>query len=312
MAERGKGGTAGKRAGGSAGGEIDQPTGQMTTGHEWDGIKELNTPLPRWWLWTFYACIAFAVLWVVLYPAIPLVHSATRGLLGYSTRGEVEQAMAAAKAAQAGNLEKVATLPLKDIAADPALKRFAVAGGRSAFLVNCVPCHGSGAAGARGYPNLNDDDWLHGGTLADIEMTITHGVRYAQDPATRGDPMPAFGADGILTAEQIAQAAEFVLSLSGQDHDAKLSESGKQVFANNCAACHGDTGAGNHAMGAPRLNDAIWLYGKDRKSIVAQVTRPRLGVMPAWAQRLDPTTIKELALYVHALGGGEAEIAAAK
>src|SRR5882724_6333482 len=140
MAEVGKGGTAGKSAGGSAGGEIDQPTGQMTTGHEWDGIKELNTPLPRWWLWTFYACIAFAVLWVVLYPAIPLVHSATRGLLGYSTRGEVEQAMAAAKAAQAGNLEKVATLPLKDIAADPELKRFAVAGGRSAFLVNCVQC----------------------------------------------------------------------------------------------------------------------------------------------------------------------------
>jgi cytochrome c oxidase cbb3-type subunit 3 len=303
MAELGKGGTAG---------EIDQPTGQMTTGHEWDGIKELNTPLPRWWLWTFYASIAFALLWVVLYPAIPLIHSATGGVLGYSTRGEVEKALTAAKTAQAGNLEKVAAMSLKDIAADPELKRFAVAGGRSAFLVNCVQCHGSGAAGAPGYPNLNDDDWLWGGTLEDIHTTITHGIRFVQDPDTRASEMPAFGADKLLDAGQIDAVANFVLSLSNEEHDATLAATGKQIFADNCAACHGETGEGIRDMGGPRLSDAIWLYGKDKKSIVAQITRPRHGVMPAWAGRLDATTIKELALYVHALGGGEAEVAASQ
>jgi cytochrome c oxidase cbb3-type subunit 3 len=291
--------------------EIDQPTGQTTTGHEWDGIKELNTPLPRWWLWTFYACVAFSLVWVVLYPAIPLIHSATHGVLGYSTRGEVETALTAAKTAQAGNLEKVATLSLKDIAANPELKRFAVAGGRSAFLVNCVPCHGSGAAGAPGYPNLNDDDWLWGGTLEDIHTTITHGIRFTQDSDTRVSQMPAFGADRLLDAGQIDAVANFVLSLSNEEHDAALAATGKTIFADNCAACHGETGEGNRDMGAPRLSDGIWLYGKDKKSIVAQISRPRHGVMPAWVQRLNPTTIKELALYVHSLGGGEAELAAA-
>jgi cytochrome c oxidase cbb3-type subunit 3 len=290
--------------------EIDKPTGQATTGHEWDGIKELNTPLPRWWLWTFYACIAFSLVYVVLYPAIPLVNSATRGVLGYSTRAEVETAMTAAKTAQAGNLERVATLSLEDIAADAELKRFAVAGGRSAFLVNCVPCHGSGAAGSAGYPNLNDDDWVWGGTLDDIQTTIAHGVRFEQDPDTRVSQMPVFG-DGLLEAGQIDAVTDFVLSLSGEGHDAALAETGKTVFADNCAACHGETGAGDRVFGAPALNDAIWLYGKDKAGIVAQINGPRHGVMPAWAHRLDPTTIKQLTLYVHSLGGGEAALAAA-
>jgi cytochrome c oxidase cbb3-type subunit 3 len=292
--------------------EIDLPTGQETTGHEWDGIKELNTPLPRWWLWTFYACIAFALVYVVLYPAVPLVNSATRGVLGYSTRGEVETALTAAKAAQAGNLERVATLSLDEIAADPELKRFAVAGGRSAFLVNCVQCHGSGAAGSTGYPNLNDDDWLWGGTLDDIQTSISHGIRYAQDSEARVSQMPAFGADGILTAGEIAETAEYVLALSSQEHDAAVAEKGKALFADNCAACHGETGGGTRELGAPALNDAIWLYGSDRATIVAQISRPRHGVMPAWAQRLDPTLVKQLTLYVHSLGGGEAAVAAAQ
>ncbi len=289
--------------------EVDEPTGQPTTGHVWDGIRELNTPLPRWWLWTFYACIAFAVVYMVLYPAIPLVHSATRGLLGYSTRNAVENSLAAAKEAQAGNLEKVASLSLEDIAKDDELNRFAVAGGRSAFLVNCVQCHGSGAAGSRGYPNLNDDDWLWGGTLDAIHTTITHGIRFTQDPDTRVSEMPAFG-DGILDAHQIEAVANFVLSLSNSDHDAALAEEGKQIFADNCAVCHGDDGGGNRDLGAPRLNDAIWLYAGDKASIIAQITKPRHGVMPAWSLRLDPTTIKELALFVHSLGGGEAATAA--
>ncbi len=200
-------------------------------------------------------------------------------------------------------------MSVDEIAKDDELSRFAVAGGHSAFLVNCVQCHGSGAAGSPGYPNLNDDDWLWGGTLDDIHTTITHGVRYTQDPDTRVSEMPAFG-DGILDAHQIQAAANYVLSLSGSDHDAALAEEGKPIFADNCAVCHGDNGQGNRELGAPRLNDAIWLYGNSEKQIASQITKPRHGVMPAWANRLDPTTIKELTLFVHSLGGGEAATAA--
>ncbi len=173
-----------------------------------------------------------------------------------------------------------------------------------------MQCHGSGAAGSPGYPNLNDDDWLWGGTLEDIHTTITHGIRYTQDPDTRVSQMPAFGADGILKPDQIQAVANFVLSLSGEDHDAALAETGKQIFADNCAACHGDNGGGGRSVGAPRLNDAIWLYGNSEAAIVAQITKPRHGVMPAWAGRLDPTTIKELTLFVHSLGGGEVSTSA--
>jgi cytochrome c oxidase cbb3-type subunit 3 len=290
-----------KRAEGS---DFDAVSGTETTGHQWDGIRELNTPLPRWWLWTFYATIFWALIYVVLYPAWPLVNSATRGVLGYSTRGAVEEAVAEAKAAQAGNLERIAALSLDEIAADADLRRFAVAGGRSAFLVNCVQCHGSGAAGSAGYPNLNDDDWLWGGSLDEIRTTIMHGIRFPQDPDTRISEMPAFG-DGILNAHEIAAAAEFVLSLSGAEHDAALAVEGGQLFADSCAACHGENGDGDVAFGAPALNDAISLYGADRNLIANQITRPRHGVMPAWAHRLDAATINQLALFVHSLGGGE-------
>jgi len=289
--------------------EVDQPTGQKTTGHVWDGIRELNTPLPRWWVWTFYATILWSIVYVVLYPAVPLISSATQGFLGYSTRNEVEKSLAAAKDAQSANLERVASMSLEDIAKDSELNRFAIAGGRSAFLVNCVQCHGSGAAGSAGYPNLNDDDWLWGGTLEDIQTTISHGVRFAQDPDTRISEMLAFGADGILDANQIEAAAEYVLSLSGSDHDAALAEQGTQLFIDNCSACHGEDGGGDRTLGAPKLSDAVWLYGSGKDEIVAQIARPRHGVMPAWAHRLDETTIKELTLYVHSLGGGEAATA---
>jgi cytochrome c oxidase cbb3-type subunit III len=283
----------------------DAHSGRETTGHEWDGIRELDTPLPRWWLWTFYASIAFSVVYVVLYPAWPLVHGATTGVLGYSTRDSVEEALADAKHAQSGNLERVTNLSLDEISADPDLKRFAVAGGRSAFLVNCVQCHGSGAAGSPGFPNLNDDDWLWGGSLDVIQTTIMHGVRFGQDADTRISEMPAFGG-GALASKQIEATANFVLSLSNSEHNAALAAEGKQIFADNCAACHGETGGGNREFGAPSLSDAISLYGNDHAAIVAQITKPRHGVMPAWAHRLNPVTIKQLTLYVHSLGGGEA------
>jgi len=256
-------------------------------------------------VWTFYACIAFAFVYVLLYPAIPLIRGGTTGFLGYSTRAAVEADIAGARAAQSGNLQRVAALPLKDIRADAELARFAIAGGRSAFLVNCVQCHGSGAAGSPGYANLNDDDWLWGGTVEDIHQTISFGIRSAH-PDTRVSQMPAFGTDAILKPAEVNAAAEFVLSLSGKSRDAKLAADGKTIFADNCAACHGDAGQGNREFGAPKLNDAISLYGSGRATVVAQITQPRHGVMPAWTGRLNETVIKELTLYVHSLGGGEA------
>ena len=285
--------------------EIDEISGTETTGHEWDGIKELDTPLPRWWLWTFYATIVWSVAYVIAYPAIPLATEATRGLLGYSSRAAVDAELADIQAERAAVTEKIAATSLEEIRNDEALFQFATAGGESTFKVYCSQCHGSGAAGSPGYPNLNDDAWIWGGTLEDIETTLIHGIRYEGDDDTRISEMPAFGADDLLDREQITDAAEFVLSISGQEHDVAAAERGADVYAENCASCHGEAGEGLPELGAPRLNDPIWLYGGSRDEIIAQINRPRHGVMPAWGQRLDAGTIKQLAIYVHSLGGGQ-------
>ncbi|MCB1461470.1 MAG: cytochrome-c oxidase, cbb3-type subunit III [Nitratireductor sp.] len=285
--------------------EIDHISGTETTGHEWDGIKELNTPLPRWWLWTFYICVIWAIGYSIAYPAWPLISSNTKGLLGYSSRAEVAAELASAEAAKGDVLAKIASTDVADIAADPELSRFAIAAGRSTFKVYCSQCHGSGAQGAQGYPNLNDDDWLWGGTVEEIFATINHGARFAADDDTRVSEMPAFGRDELLERPQIEQVANYVLSLSGKDHDAAMAADGATVFADNCASCHGEEGKGDITLGAPNLADAIWLYGDTRDAIVAQVVAPRHGVMPAWGPRLGETTVKELAVFVHSLGGGE-------
>jgi len=284
---------------------IDELSGTETTGHEWDGIRELNNPLPRWWVLTFYACIVFAIGYMIWYPAIPLIHGNTPGLSGWTSRGALQKNLAAAQAAEAGNLAQLAKLSLADIRKNQALSEFAVAGGHTAFKVYCTPCHGSGAQGSPGYPNLNDDDWLWGGTPETILQTITHGIRYTADADTRDSVMPSFGADQILNHEQIVQVANYVLKLSGQSFDEAAAKAGQQIFADNCAACHGDAGKGNHELGAPNLTDKIWLYGSSEKDIIAQVTKPRLGVMPAWGAKLSEATIKELTLYVYSLGGGQ-------
>ncbi|MGE0664943.1 MAG: cytochrome-c oxidase, cbb3-type subunit III [Sphingomonadales bacterium] len=286
--------------------ERDELSGIETTGHEWDGIKELNNPLPRWWLWTFYATILWALVYTVLFPAWPLVDRATTGLLGYSSRADVAASVEAARRSQGAYVEKIGALPLEDIRRDPELLEFAMAGGKSAFAVNCVQCHGSGAAGARGYPNLNDDDWLWGGTLPDIHHTLQHGIRYDADEKTRTSMMPAFGRDGILDGTQISDSAEYVRSLSRLSHDPAAAARGAKVFAEQCAVCHGANGGGDRSQGAPSLRDAIWLYGRDKATIVESITNARRGVMPAWGDKLDEATIKQLAVYIHSLGGGEA------
>jgi cytochrome c oxidase cbb3-type subunit 3 len=285
--------------------ERDALSGTETTGHEWDGIKELDTPLPRWWLWTFYATIIFAVIYTILYPAWPLVHSATPGVLGYTDRTALEEAIKDNAAAQKVYTDKIAALDMDQIADDDELVQFAKAGGAAIFRNYCSQCHGSGANGGKegnGYPNLLDDDWLWGGTRDDILVTITHGIRYMDDEDTRDTQMPAFGRDEILSKEQIAAVADYVRSLSGQGTG---TEEGRTIFADNCAACHGDNGEGSQELGAPNLADAIWLYGGDRDSVIYTITNSRHGVMPAWAQRLSEGQIKEVATYVHELGGGQ-------
>jgi cytochrome c oxidase cbb3-type subunit 3 len=284
--------------------DIDDVTGTSTTGHEWDGIKELNTPLPRWWLWTFYACIVFAIGYSVVYPAWPLLTSATPGVAGYSSRAEYDKEIAAAALAQGDRVAQIAATPVNEIVANEDLNRFASAAGASLFKVNCSQCHGTGATGGVGYPNLNDDEWIWGGSIDQIYATITHGARSDLDADTHYNIMPNFGTDGILTPEQIDVVAKEVASFSGIEGGA-ASDEGKQLFADNCAACHGENGIGMPDAGGPSLADQIWLYQGTLSAIKAQVTQPRHGVMPAWGPRLGDTAVKELAVYVHGLGGGQ-------
>ncbi len=279
-------------------------TGKSTTGHEWDGIQELNTPLPKWWLTVLYACIAFAVLWWILYPAIPFIHGYSRGLLGYNSHQVYEQQATAAVEGQKVWLDKIAAASTDQINANPELLNFALSGGKALFNENCAACHAPGGAGRPNFPVLADDDWLWGGSLAAIEQTVRHGIRSA-DPDTRSTLMPNFGIDGILKPDQIADVADFVASLSGGKTDPAAVERGAKVFADNCVACHGDGGKGNPELGAPNLTDQIWLHGGDMPAIVAQITKPRQGVMPAWQGRLSDSQIKMLTVYVHALGGGQ-------
>ncbi|MEM9330891.1 MAG: cytochrome-c oxidase, cbb3-type subunit III [Pseudomonadota bacterium] len=285
--------------------EIDQTSGIETTGHEWDGIKELNNPLPRWWLWTFYATIVFSIGYILYYPAIPLIDSATTGISGQTNRGDLKIELAKAEAEKAVLVDQIANSALEDIRSNETLARFAVAGGESAFKVYCSQCHGSGAQGGPGYPNLNDDDWLWGGDLEAIYISIRHGIRNGEDDDARDSQMPAFGNDGILEREEIRQVAHYVLQLSGQEFDAALAEPGSEIYADNCAACHQDNGTGDRELGAPNLADAISLYGNTAETIIAQIVQPRHGVMPPWQQRLSDETIKQLTIYVHNLGGGE-------
>ncbi|MDX2308410.1 MAG: cytochrome-c oxidase, cbb3-type subunit III [Hyphomicrobium sp.] len=283
---------------------IDDVTGIETTGHVWDeDLRELNKPLPKWWLYTFYACIVWAIGYWVLYPAFPLSNDYTRGILGYSQRAVVSADVAAGKAAQSEMRALLDKTPLEDVAKNADLKRFATVGGAAAFATNCAPCHGRGAQGFAGYPNLNDDDWLWGGKISDVQFTILHGIRQGTADSRAMD-MPRFGIDGALTPEQIADAAEFVQSLSGHSTDKDAAARGQTIFAEQCAACHGETGKGNQEMGAPNLSDAIWLYGGEKAAIMESIRTGRGGKMPAWGARLDPTTIKSLAVYVHGLGGG--------
>ena len=286
--------------------ELDAVTGRTTTGHEWDGIKELNTPLPRWWLNILYASIIWSFGYWVVYPSWPLVSSHLPGVIAYSSRADVAGELEVLKAKRAAQAADLAKVDLAAIKADPKMLSLALAQGKAAFGDNCAACHGLGGAGSKGYPNLNDDDWLWGGTLDDIHTTLKNGIRSTNNNDTRLSVMPAFGKDGILKKEEVRIVANHVRQLGGLSTEAGYNAAaGAKIFAENCAACHGDAGKGNKDLGSPNLTDAINLYGNDIESLVETITMSRNGVMPAWGERLDPITVKALAVYVHSLGGGK-------
>lgn len=284
--------------------EADEVTGVETTGHEWDGIRELDNPLPRWWLYVFYACIAVAVVYWVLMPAWPGVSGYTKGVLGQSDRAAVVGELEALKGVRGAQATRLKTASLEEIERDPELQAYAQAVGQSVFGDNCATCHGTGGVGAKGYANLRDDVWLWGGSLTDIHKTIQVGIR-ADHPQTRTSQMPAFGRDQMLTAAQVSDMTEYVVALSRRSADVAAVRRAAPIYAAQCVACHGPTGLGDQAQGAPNLTDQEWLYGSKREDIQAQIWNGRSGVMPTWEARFDPETLKALAVYIHANAGGQ-------
>jgi cytochrome c oxidase cbb3-type subunit 3 len=286
--------------------ERDEHSGTETTGHEWDGIKELDTPLPRWWLWVFYGTIAFAVVYWILMPAWPGLTGYTRGVLGQSDRAAVSSELTKLQSIRSAGLTQLKSASLEQIEADPQLQAYAMQVGGSVFGDSCATCHGAGGGGGKGYPNLLDDVWVWGGSLEEIQHTITVGVR-AGHPGARGDTvMPSFGRDQMLTDAQINDLTEYVVALSRRKADRGAVARAAQTFADQCAACHGPAGTGDPARGVPNLTDAEWLYGADRQTIHDQIWNGRNGVMPTWEARFSPETIKALAVFVHVNAGGDA------
>jgi len=275
-----------------------------TTGHEWDGIQELDRPLPLWWLWTFYACILAAVVYWVLMPAWPGLQGATPGILHQSDRAKVDRDLNDLAVVRGAEAHTLRAASLEQIETDPKLQAYALAAGQSIFGDNCATCHGQGGAGGKGYPNLRDDVWLWGGSLQDIQHTITVGVRSGQ-PDARLSQMPAFGRDQMLKPAEIDDLTEYVVALSHRKADRAAVARAAPVFQQQCVACHGPAGTGSQAMGAPNLTDSDWLYGSSREAIHGQIWNGRGGVMPSWRGRFDPDTIKALTVYIHANAGGQ-------
>jgi cytochrome c oxidase cbb3-type subunit 3 len=284
--------------------EKDSVTGHMTTGHEWDGLKELNQPLPKWWLYVMYATIVWSAVYFVLYPSWPWLGGYFHGTLGYSTREKVDADVAAVAQQRAGYMDQIKVLSYDEIRKDPQLLAVAAAVGRITFANNCQPCHGAGGGGNPGYPALAAGNWLWGGKLEDIQQSVTFGIRSGLD-AARQSQMQRFGADGIMKPDEIQSVADYVMVLYGTGAPGKDLAKGKQLFADNCAVCHGDAGQGIREFGAPKLASRAHLLAETRDGVIAQISNPHMGVMPNWNQRLDTATIKSLTIYVHAMGGGE-------
>jgi cytochrome c oxidase cbb3-type subunit 3 len=282
----------------------DDKTEVQNTGHEWDGIVEMDNPLPRWWLWIFYASIVFAIGYWIVMPSWPGLKGFTPGVLHHSTRAELDHDLAALDRQRGAQLVQLRKASLEEIEANPKLQAYALMVGQSVFGDNCATCHGIGGTGGKGYANLRDDVWLWGGRLEDIQHTLNVGVRSGAEGA-RASKMPAFARDEILAAPQITDMVEYVTALSGRPADASAVARAAPLYTQHCVACHGPAGRGDQAKGAPDLTDREWLYGASRETIRSQIENGRGGVMPAWGKRFSPETIKALTVYVHANAVGQ-------
>ena len=259
------------------------PKGKVeTTGHEWDGLEEYNNPLPKWWMYLFWITVIFSLAYVILYPGL----GNNKGLLDWSSTGQWQKEVNKADEQYGPLFAKYAQTPIVDLAQDPQ----AVEVGKRLYLTYCYQCHGSDARGAKGFPNLTDNDWLYGGSPEVILQTITNG---------RNGMMPPHA---HLGAESIKDLANYVRSLSGLANDSLAAAKGKELFASSgCAGCHGADGKGMQAVGAPNLTDNVWLYGSSEKTITETIVNGRQNMMPAFADRLDEGKLKLLSAYVYSL-----------
>lgn len=285
--------------------ERDPFTGRETTGHEWNGIKELDTPIPRGVLMFLIVTHVWAIFWWFLVPTWPLGVTYTKGLLGIDQRTTVEAQVEVGRQQRAPWTERLASEPYDAILSDEALMQTVRDTGRQLFGDNCAACHGRDGRGRANYPDLTDDDWLWGGGPELIEQTMRVGINTAH-PESRIAQMPAFGRDQMLDREQVRSVSAYVYSLTHTDYSTPENldriNAGREVFASTCAACHGETAEGDMEVGAPNLTDAHWVYGGDLETIIASVHGGRQGHMPSWDERLTTAEIRTLAVYVHDLG----------
>lgn len=265
-----------------------ESTEGSVTGHSWDGLEEYNNPLPKWWLYLFYITIAFGLGYLALYPGL----GKFAGLLNWTETSQYDAEVAAADAQYGPLFEQYAATDIPTLAKNEQAMEM----GNRLFLTYCSQCHGSDAGGAKGFPNLTDDDWLWGGTPEQIEQTILQG-RYAMMPSH----LPMIGEKGIKPVTQ------YVLSLSGRDHDEALAAEGATKFNSFCFACHKADGTGNEALGAPNLTDNTWLYGGSASAIEQSIRDGRAGQMPAQKGLLGEHKVHVLAAYVYSLSNKEAE-----
>jgi cytochrome c oxidase cbb3-type subunit 3 len=260
--------------------------GDNTTGHVWDeDLRELNNPLPRWWMWLFVLTVIFAAAYLAVYPGL----GSAPGSFGWTSLSQYQQEQQRARAESAPLYAGFAKMPAAELARQPQ----AMAIGERLFANNCAACHGADARGSKGFPNLADQDWLWGGTPEKIEETIAQG---------RQGMMPPMAA-AVGNGEDVRNVANYVLSLSDSPHDAIAASRGRSKFV-ACAACHGPAGKGTQALGAPNLADKVWLHGWGEDAIVAMVNNGKTNVMPAHAGRLSPEQIHVLAAYVWGLSNG--------
>ncbi len=286
--------------------ERDEVSGERTTGHEWNGIKELDTPVPRGILIFVIVTHLFALIWWVLMPAFPLGWFYTPGVLGVDQQASANRAVAEAQASREGWTSAVMERSDAEIFADPELKQRVLDAGHQLFGDNCAACHGRDAQGGIGYPDLTDSDWIWGdGSVTAIADTLRIGIN-AQHAETRFGQMPAFGTQQMLSRPEVINVARYVYSLSNPDYSTadnlESLQAGQDTFATNCAGCHGEDATGFPEAGAPNLADSTWIYGGELDDIIASVHGGRVGHMPSWEERLTPVQIRTLALYVYNLG----------